>query len=196
MPSSRSLLAFFPPLVSTAFRRRFGRRGFPDRHRANARRGRSPARSQGWNHDRLQRESAGPQPGGARRRFPPSFPRWTLSLRSHRRPGAHVRQLEGLNPDYVRVFPGSSPALTFTVITFTSPQRSYVTADPGYEAGMFSAKVAEARVVKVPLTRTYAHDVKAMVAAAPDAGLFYICNPNNPTGTLTPHSDLEYSCRK
>jgi histidinol-phosphate aminotransferase len=31
-----------------------------------------------------------------------------------------------------------------------------------------------------------------MIAAAPDAGLFYVCNPNNPTGTLTPHSDLEY----
>jgi histidinol-phosphate aminotransferase len=31
-----------------------------------------------------------------------------------------------------------------------------------------------------------------MVAAAPDAGLFYICNPNNPTGTLTQHSDIEY----
>ena len=31
-----------------------------------------------------------------------------------------------------------------------------------------------------------------MIAAAPDAGLFYICNPNNPTGTLTPHADIEY----
>jgi histidinol-phosphate aminotransferase len=101
-------------------------------------------------------------------------------------------QLEGLSPDYVRIFPGSSPALTFTVVTFTSPDRSYVTADPGYEAGMFSAKSVDARVVKVPLTKTYAHDVKAMIAAAPDAGLFYICNPNNPTGTLTPRSDLEY----
>jgi histidinol-phosphate aminotransferase len=47
-------------------------------------------------------------------------------------------------------------------------------------------------VVKVPLTKSYAHDVKAMLAAGPDAGLFYICNPNNPTGTLTPHSDIEY----
>src|SRR5262249_26115916 len=27
---------------------------------------------------------------------------------------------------------------------------------------------------------------------APDAGLFYVCTPNNPTGTLTPHSDIEY----
>src|SRR5258708_15453685 len=69
---------------------------------------------------------------------------------------------------------------------------SPVSDDSGYEAGMFAAGVAQARVVKVPLTRTYAHDVKAMIAAAPDAGLFYICSPNNPTGTLTPHADIEY----
>jgi histidinol-phosphate aminotransferase len=31
-----------------------------------------------------------------------------------------------------------------------------------------------------------------MLASAPDAGLFYVCTPNNPTGTLTPHSDIEY----
>jgi histidinol-phosphate aminotransferase len=101
-------------------------------------------------------------------------------------------QQEGLNPDYVHAFPGSSPALRFAVIAFTAPQKSYVTADPGYEAGMFAAEAASARVIKVPLTKTYAHDVKAMLAAAPDAGLFYICSPNNPTGTLTPHSDIEY----
>jgi histidinol-phosphate aminotransferase len=106
--------------------------------------------------------------------------------------GRSFAQLEGLPPDCVRVFPGSSPALTFSVVAFTSPQRSYVTADPGYEAGMFAAETVKARVVKVPLTKTYAHDVKAMTAAAPDAGVFYICNPNNPTGTLTPHSDIEY----
>jgi histidinol-phosphate aminotransferase len=101
-------------------------------------------------------------------------------------------QQEGLNPDHVHVFPGSTPALHFGVVAFTSPQRSYVTADPGYEAGMHAAAATGARVVKVPLTKTYAHDVKAMLAAAPDAGLFYVCSPNNPTGTLTPHSDLEY----
>jgi histidinol-phosphate aminotransferase len=30
-----------------------------------------------------------------------------------------------------------------------------------------------------------------MAAAAPDAGIFYVCTPNNPTGTMTPHSDIE-----
>jgi histidinol-phosphate aminotransferase len=101
-------------------------------------------------------------------------------------------QVEGMQPDYVHVFPGSTPALHFCVKTFTSPQKSYVTADPGYEAGMFAAQSSGARMVKVPLTKTYAHDVKVMLAAAPDAGLFYICTPNNPTGTLTPHADIEY----
>jgi histidinol-phosphate aminotransferase len=101
-------------------------------------------------------------------------------------------QQEGLQPDYVHAFPGSSPALRFAVIAFTSPQKSYVTADPGYEAGMFAAEAASARVIKIPLTKTHAHDVKTMLAAAPDAGLFYICSPNNPTGTLTSHSDIEY----
>ena len=100
-------------------------------------------------------------------------------------------EMEGLKPEYVRVFPGSSEPLHFSVLAFTSPAKSYVTADPGYEAGMKAAKISGARIVKTPLTKTYAHDIKAMLAAAPDAGLFYVCTPNNPTGTMTPHSDIE-----
>jgi histidinol-phosphate aminotransferase len=99
---------------------------------------------------------------------------------------------EGLKPQYIRAFPGSSGPLHFSVLAFTSPAKSYVTADPGYEAGAHAAKIAGARVVNVPLTKTYSHDVRAMLAAAPDAGMFYICTPNNPTGTLTSHSDIEY----
>jgi histidinol-phosphate aminotransferase len=99
--------------------------------------------------------------------------------------------LEGLKPEYVRVYPGSSEPLHFSVLAFTSPSKSYVTADPGYEAGMRAAKISGARIVKTPLTKAFAHDVKAMVAAAPDAGLFYVCTPNNPTGTMTSHSDIE-----
>jgi histidinol-phosphate aminotransferase len=99
---------------------------------------------------------------------------------------------EGLKPEYIRAFPGSSGPLHYSVLAFTSPAKSYVTADPGYEAGTHAAKVSSARVVKVPLTKTHSHDVKAMLAAAPDAGLFYVCTPNNPTGTVTSHSDIEF----
>jgi len=99
-------------------------------------------------------------------------------------------QVEGLNPEWLHATVGSTPPLSLAVLAFTSPQKSYVTADPGFETGMQMSTVSGARVVKVPLTKTHAHDVKAMLTAAPDAGVFYICNPNNPTGTLTPHSDI------
>ena len=101
-----------------------------------------------------------------------------------------LARAEDLNRDWIRVTVGSTPALILTVLTFTSPQRSYVTADPGFELGMMVADSQGVRVVKVPLTKTYAHDTKAMLSAS-DAGVFYICNPNNPTGTLTPRSDIE-----
>ena len=39
---------------------------------------------------------------------------------------------------------------------------------------------------EVSLNAEHAHDVPAMLAANPQAGMLYLCNPNNPTGTLTP----------
>lgn len=98
----------------------------------------------------------------------------------------------GLKPEYVDIYPGSSTPLHYTVLAFTSPSRPYVTADPSFESGMEACKSSGARVVKVPLAKDYSHDVKAMLAAAPDAGLFYVCTPNNPTGTMTSHSAVEY----
>jgi histidinol-phosphate aminotransferase len=101
--------------------------------------------------------------------------------------------IEGLKPDYVLAYAGSSEPLYYTVLAFTSKDRSYVTADPGYEAGMFAATANGARVVKVPLAKDYSHDVRAMVAADTTAGVFYVCNPNNPTGTITSRADIEYA---
>ena len=99
----------------------------------------------------------------------------------------------GLKSNYVAVYAGSSEPLHYSVLAFTSPTRSFVTADPSYEAGMFAARTSGAKVVKVPLTAAYAHDVKAMVAADPNAGVIYICNPNNPTGTITSKADIAWA---
>src|ERR1700743_3134997 len=74
---------------------------------------------------------------------------------------------EGVKLDYVRIYPGSSAPLHQAVLAFTSPEKPLVTADPGYEAGGRAAKFIGAKVIQVPLTKEYAHDVKAMVAAAP-----------------------------
>jgi len=99
---------------------------------------------------------------------------------------------QGLKADYLVPLAGSTPALNYIVGAFTSPKASYVTAEPGYDAVAHVAQTVGARVVGVPLTKTWSHDVRAMLAAAPDAGVFYICTPNNPTGTLTSHDDIEY----
>jgi histidinol-phosphate aminotransferase len=104
-----------------------------------------------------------------------------------------LAQQEGVKQDYVQIHPGSSGPLHQSVLAFTSPERPFVTADPGYEAGMRAAQFIGAKVVRVPLMadNNYAHDVKKM-AAVPNAGLIYICNPNNPTGTVTPKADIEW----
>ncbi len=99
----------------------------------------------------------------------------------------------GLKEEYISVYAGSSEPLHYTVLAFTSPSRGFVSADPSYEAPVRAAQVSGARIAMVPLTSTYAHDVKAMVAADPNAGVIYICNPNNPTGTLTSKADIQYA---
>ncbi|HEX7761368.1 MAG TPA: pyridoxal phosphate-dependent aminotransferase, partial [Caulobacteraceae bacterium] len=92
--------------------------------------------------------------------------------------------------DHVAVYAGSSEPLHYSVLAFTSPTRSFVTADPSYEAGMYASATSGAPIRKVALTADCAHDVKAMVAADPKAGVIYICNPNNPTGTITSRADI------
>jgi histidinol-phosphate aminotransferase len=103
-----------------------------------------------------------------------------------------LSEQEGVKNDYVRITYGSSPPLHQTTLAFTSPTKSLIMADPSYESAAGAAKITGAKVIRVPLTKDYQHDVKAMAAADPNAGLIYIVNPNNPTGTLTPKADIEW----
>jgi histidinol-phosphate aminotransferase len=96
----------------------------------------------------------------------------------------------GVPTDHLAVYAGSSEPLQYTSLAYTSPQQPFVAANPTYESGPGAAAAGGAQVIALPLTKTYAHDVRAMVAASPTAGVIYICNPNNPTGTLTPKEDI------
>ena len=103
-----------------------------------------------------------------------------------------LADVEGVKPSYVHPYAGSSDPLHRAVLAFTSPTKSLVMGDPGYEAGQRAAEFVGAKVHRVPLTKSFSHDVKAMCAVDPNAGAIYICNPNNPTGTLTSRADIEY----
>ncbi len=103
-----------------------------------------------------------------------------------------VMAVEGVPYDHVAPWPGSSDPLSRAVVSYCSPTRGLVTADPTFELAGRTAEWLGAPVKRVPLTKDYRHDVKAMLAADPNAGLYYICTPNNPTGTITPLEDIEW----
>ena len=107
--------------------------------------------------------------------------------------GEVINEQMGLKPGYLAIYAGSSEPLQFATMAFTSPTKSLVIANPSYEAAARAAKDVNAKIHYVPLKADYSHDVKAMVAADPDAGMIYICNPNNPTGTITRREDIVWA---
>src|SRR4030095_11758026 len=83
---------------------------------------------------------------------------------------------------------GSGEILKLAAVAFTGPNRRLVVADPTFEAIMRHARIAKAEVTQVPLTADYRHDLTKMLAQ-PEVGLVYICNPNNPTASITPKDE-------
>jgi histidinol-phosphate aminotransferase len=101
-----------------------------------------------------------------------------------------LAKLNGVNRDEILLGDGSSEILKLCAETFTGKHgSSLVAADPTFEAILEQAKTNGAEVIKVPLTSTYAHDLPKMLSSA-KGGLIYICNPNNPTASITPKNEL------
>jgi len=101
-----------------------------------------------------------------------------------------LAKLNGVNRDQILLGDGSGEILKLCAETFTGPQSGkLVAADPTFEAILNNASANGAEVVKVPLTSTYSHDLPKMLSSA-EAGLIYVCNPNNPTGSITPKDEL------
>jgi histidinol-phosphate aminotransferase len=101
-----------------------------------------------------------------------------------------IAETEGVKEEYVLPTAGSSPVLHASSCAFTSPTRSWTMANPGYGGG--APEYIGSKVVRVPLRKDHSHDVQAMIKADPNAGAYYVCNPNNPTGTITSRKDIEY----
>ena len=80
---------------------------------------------------------------------------------------------------------------------FAGPQKNIVAALPTFESIHQYARRARADVVDVPLSKDWSHDLGAMLARTDaSTGLVYICNPNNPTGSVTRRQDLDAFLRK
>ena len=101
-----------------------------------------------------------------------------------------LAKLNGVDDDQILLGDGSGEILKLCAETFTRPGNgNLVAAEPTFEAILNNASANGAEVVKVPLTRTYAHDLPKMLSGE-KIGLIYICNPNNPTASITPKNEL------
>src|SRR5437763_4453624 len=101
-----------------------------------------------------------------------------------------LAKLNNVSHDQILLGDGSGEILKLCAETFTSKQGgALVVAVPTFEAILLNASANGADVVKVPLTGSFAHDLPKMLAAA-KGGLIYVCNPNNPTASITPKDEL------
>jgi histidinol-phosphate aminotransferase len=100
-----------------------------------------------------------------------------------------IAQLHTVASQNITLGNGSGEILKLAATAFTGPNRRLVMSDPTFEAIGHHARIAKAEVVQIPLTADYRHDLAKMLAQT-DVGLIYICNPNNPTASITPKAEI------
>jgi histidinol-phosphate aminotransferase len=87
---------------------------------------------------------------------------------------------------------GSADLLRTLAGAYLSPNRSLIVAHPTCEVISRWGLRAGAAIRRVPLTANRSHDLVAMRRSCDDStGLVYLCNPNNPTGSLTRRTDID-----
>ena len=101
-----------------------------------------------------------------------------------------LAKLHNVPVEQILLGDGSGEILKLCAAAFTGRDKKVVMANPTFEAIGRHAGVANADVVKINLTSDYHHDLEKMLVAANGAGLVYICNPNNPTASITPKNEL------
>jgi histidinol-phosphate aminotransferase len=103
-----------------------------------------------------------------------------------------IAALHGIKTEQVVLGCGSSEVLRMAATAFLGSGKRLVIASPTFDLIADDARRLGAEVVVVPLTKQYAHNLNAMLThAKASTGLVYICNPNNPTGSLTLRQDIE-----
>jgi histidinol-phosphate aminotransferase len=103
-----------------------------------------------------------------------------------------IATFHSVKRDQVVLGCGSTEILRMAAQAFLGPGKQLLQSSPTFEALEFYARSVGADVISLPLTHEFAHDVQSMPKQVTSSTrLIYICNPNNPTGSITPRSALE-----
>ena len=105
-----------------------------------------------------------------------------------------IAQSENVKPEQVLFGVGSTEVIDAAICAFTSGSTPLISATSTYDIVIDLARSLGKKVVQVPLTDAWAYDVRKLTGEARKAGggLIYICNPNNPTSSLTPAKDIDW----
>lgn len=102
-----------------------------------------------------------------------------------------IAQKHQLKDDNVLISAGSTELLDLQARYFGAGKGSFVISEPTYGYWTKAATNAGYQKIAVPLTADKKQDLTAILSAiAPNTNMVYLCNPNNPTGTIIPDREL------
>lgn len=108
-----------------------------------------------------------------------------------------LAEKEGVPTDHILIAPGSTDVLEKVAFSLCRNGGNVISADPSYMSLVNTATTIGATWKNIKLRSDYAHDLSGMADAIDaETKLVYICNPNNPTGTLTPAADTRAFIKK
>ena len=102
-----------------------------------------------------------------------------------------IAQKYGIDIDCVAVGNGSNEILELVGHCFMNKATSTVVSRHSFVVYRLVTQVFGARLIEVPMTDLLVHDLDAMRSSIEkDTSVIFICNPNNPTGTMVPDKKL------
>ncbi len=108
-----------------------------------------------------------------------------------------IAKKEGVTKDFIMMGPGSSDLLEKVALVLFMKGGNIVSADPTYMSLIKVAESVGATWKAIPCKADWSFDLKAMEAAIDSqTKLVYICNPNNPIGTITKGKELLDFCER
>ena len=106
-----------------------------------------------------------------------------------------IAEKEGVTKDHIVVTGGSGEGLCAAGLVYGLAGGEIVAADPTFQQILRYGEVHGAYVHRVPVDAQMNHDLEAMAQrVTTKTRLIYICNPNNPTGTIIEKNKLKDFC--
>lgn len=97
----------------------------------------------------------------------------------------------GMDQSGILIGNGSDEILMLLATALLNRGDQIIFAQPTFSEYQFTAKIMGAQCIEVPL-KNYTHDLDSIVKAITDrTKIVYICNPNNPTGTIVTGREIE-----